>query len=301
MHTAVSEIDVPFRIPLIATPPRSHRILFDQFHSLRYPSGFFPRDNLDITNDLLDWNGDHLHTNFRAFFVAMRQHGFFVDVLGNDYSCVNAALYSTLVIADPEDEFAEFERQKFRTDVVQLGLSVLVLADWYSVPMIKSLRFFDENTHSWWTPVTGGSNLPALNELLEPFGIAFGARIFKGQVSLGKHTTFVASGSSIIRFPANGTLVNANVVEVLPGKKTRSRSQRAPLLGWAHVASSRIAVFSDSNCIDSSHMVISCVGPLSFFVEFKFCIQQILKCDWYPSRYDCLAAALYQSRDHQSS
>lgn len=42
-----------------------------------------------------------------------------------------------------------------------------------------TMRFFDDNTRSWWTPVTGGSNVPALNDLLEPFGAAFGDTIIQ--------------------------------------------------------------------------------------------------------------------------
>jgi len=39
---------------------RKHRLLWDQFHNLRYPPGYFPRDNLRMKNDPLDWNGDHV-------------------------------------------------------------------------------------------------------------------------------------------------------------------------------------------------------------------------------------------------
>lgn len=50
------------------------------------------------------------------------------------------------------------------------------------------MKFFDDNTRSWWTPITGGSNVPALNELLAPHGISLGERILQGSTSLGKHT-----------------------------------------------------------------------------------------------------------------
>ena len=33
----------------------SKRLLWDQYHNLRYPSGYFPRDNLKMRNDPLDW------------------------------------------------------------------------------------------------------------------------------------------------------------------------------------------------------------------------------------------------------
>lgn len=33
----------------------SKRVLWDQYHNLRYPPGYFPRDNLRMKNDPLDW------------------------------------------------------------------------------------------------------------------------------------------------------------------------------------------------------------------------------------------------------
>ena len=33
---------------------------------------------------------------------------------------------------------------------------------------MRSARFFDQNSRSWWTPITGGANVPALNDLLAP-------------------------------------------------------------------------------------------------------------------------------------
>ena len=51
----VSEIKLPIRVKIIPTPPRSKRVLWDQYHNLRYPPGYFPRDNLRMKNDPLDW------------------------------------------------------------------------------------------------------------------------------------------------------------------------------------------------------------------------------------------------------
>jgi hypothetical protein len=42
-----STVDVNLKLNVVPTPPRARRILWDQFHSIRYPSGYFPRDNLD--------------------------------------------------------------------------------------------------------------------------------------------------------------------------------------------------------------------------------------------------------------
>ena len=67
------------------------------------------------------------------------------------------------MIVDTEDEFAKSEIEKIRDDVRSKGLSLLVFADWYNSSVIKAAKFFDENTRNWWTPITGGANVPALN------------------------------------------------------------------------------------------------------------------------------------------
>lgn len=54
---------------------------------------------------------------------------------------------------------------------------------------------------SRWMPDTGGANVPALNDLLAPFGIAFGDRVSEGYFSMGDHSMYYASGTSILRFP----------------------------------------------------------------------------------------------------
>ena len=55
-----SDLTFWIKIKIIPTPPRSKRILWDQYHNLRYPSGYFPRDDLKVKNDPLDWNADHV-------------------------------------------------------------------------------------------------------------------------------------------------------------------------------------------------------------------------------------------------
>ena len=72
------------------------------------------------------------------------------------------------------------EQVKLRDDVARRGLSLVVLAEWHHPAVLSSVRFFDENTHAWMEPVTGGANLPALNELLGPLGVAFGSRVLPG-------------------------------------------------------------------------------------------------------------------------
>lgn len=72
-------------------------------------------------------------------------------------------LKGALLIVDSEEEFHKTEVDKIYSDVTSKGLSLVIFADWYNGTVIKNAKFFDENTRKWWTPVTGGSNLPALN------------------------------------------------------------------------------------------------------------------------------------------
>ena len=57
---------------------------------------------------------------------------------------------------DSEEEFYEEEIEKLHRDVEQHGLGLVVFAEWYNVDTMVKMRFFDDNTRSWWTPVTGG-------------------------------------------------------------------------------------------------------------------------------------------------
>lgn len=200
----ISTCILKLRLKVVPTPPRSKRILWDQFHSIKYPPGYIPRDSLDVRNDILDWHGDHLHTNFHLLFNMLRDSGYFVETLGSPLTCFDARHYGTLLMVDLEDEYFKEEIEKLRLDVINSGLGLAVFADWYNVDTMVKMRFFDDNTRSWWTPVTGGANVPALNDLLAPFGIAFGNKILNGDYSMDGEQSRYASGTDIARFPSGG-------------------------------------------------------------------------------------------------
>lgn len=88
-------------------------------------SGYFPRDNLRMKNDPLDWNGDHIHTNFRDLYQHMRNSGYYIEVLGTPYTCFDASEYGALLIVDPEEEFFPGEISKLKRDVYEEGLNVI--------------------------------------------------------------------------------------------------------------------------------------------------------------------------------
>ncbi|XP_055808006.1 subtilisin-like protease SBT6.1 [Solanum dulcamara] len=262
------------KLQVIPTPPRSVRILWDQFHSIKYPPGYIPIDSFDVRNDLLDWHGDHLHTNFHSLFNMLRDAGYYIETLGSPLTCFDANQYGTLLLVDLEDEYFPEEIKKLQDDVINSGLGLAVFADWYNVDSMVKMRFFDGNTHSWWTPVTGGANVPALNDLLATFGIAFGDKILNGDFFFSSKQNRYASGTDILKFPSGGYLHSFPFLDrsqsmatqnvILPGMAKID----SPILGFLEVGGGGIAVYGDSNCLDSSHMVADCYWLLKKILDF---------------------------------
>jgi len=254
-----STVTLSIRAKIIPTPPRHKRLLWDQYHNLRYPPGYFPRDNLKMKSDPLDWNGDHVHTNFKDMYSHLRSRGFYVEVLGFPYTCMQASKYGALLLVDPEEEFFPEEVAKLKEDVDN-GLNVVVFADWYNVSVMRKVKFYDENTRQWWMPDTGGANIPALNDLLAPWSISLGDRVWEGDFALGEHSMHFASGTSIVKFPRSGNLVSRNLrdqgADVL--EKSEPPVEEVPILGFYQTQTAqrggKIIVYGDSNCLDNSHM-----------------------------------------------
>ncbi|GFP86875.1 membrane-bound transcription factor site-1 protease [Phtheirospermum japonicum] len=263
------------KLKVVPTPQRSLRVLWDQFHSIKYPPGYIPRDSLDVRNDILDWHGDHLHTNFHIMFNMLRDAGYYVETLGSSFTCFEANQYGTLLLVDLEDEYFAEEIEKLKDDVINNGLGVAVFADWYNVDSMMKMKFFDDNTRSWWTPVTGGANVPALNDLLAPFGIAFGDKILNGDFVINGEQSRYASGTDIVKFPEGGYLHSFPFLDSSESSATQNvllsggmSKADSPILGLLEVSGGRIAVYGDSNCLDSSHMVTNCYWLLKKILDF---------------------------------
>lgn len=213
----------------------------------------------------------------------LRSNGYYIEVLGQSYTCFDAKHYGTLLIVDPEEEFFKEEIDKLYRDF-QNGLSLIIFADWYNVTVMKKVKFFDENTRQWWLPVTGGANIPALNELLSPWGIALGDQIFEGDFKVGSHDMYYASGASIIEYPSqNFTLLRENLFdqgqELLHNK--RLHITNVPILGLYGAflsakqttdnftkSSGQMAIYGDSNCLDSAHQQKDCFWMLDALLQF---------------------------------
>ena len=195
----------------------------------------------------------------------LRAQDYFIEVLGQDYTCFNASQYGVLLVVDPEEEFFADEVLKVARDVGNLGLSIVIFADWYSEAVVRKVRFFDKNTISWWDAITGGANVPALNELLAPFGLSLGDKVFKGAFHVGKEGTKALSSAAIAQAPKGARLLRGIGV-IDQGAALLSDGDSAAHLPYSHEEpallatrqlpgrrSGRVAVFGDSNCIDSSN------------------------------------------------
>ena len=275
--------NVRIKVRVIPTPPRSKRILWDQYHNIRYPPTFIPRDDLSIQHDVLDWHGDHPHTNYHNAYDALIKAGYYIEILHNDMTCFNALNYGTLLLVDSEEEYYKEEIVKLKNDVYTHGLSVVVFADWYDLEIVKKVSFFDENTRDYWEASTGGSNVPAINDLLVPYGIAFGSKVYRGTIKAevrtmsrrGAPTALFRSGNGLVRFPIEGKVYRARLEDESSSFLGRGKNHmvEVPILGIYQTIndnkntatfdkenggslheSGRIAVYGDSNCIDSSHM-----------------------------------------------
>lgn len=144
-------------------------------------------------------------------------------------------------------------------------------------------------------PDTGGANIPALNDLLSSWGIAFGDRVYEGDFTLGGHNMYYASGTTLARFPSDGTQVWRSLKdqgeEVLEGDPTDP--ELVSIMGLyqtqgqlkievpsenslnheeeaVQVATTggRIIVYGDSNCLDNSHMQKDCFWTLDAILDY---------------------------------
>uniref|UniRef100_H3HCV8 subtilisin n=1 Tax=Phytophthora ramorum TaxID=164328 RepID=H3HCV8_PHYRM len=277
----VDELLIPLTIRIIPTPPASKRILWDQFHNIPYPSAFVPRDNLENQHDLMDVSGDHPHTNFHQLWNFLTSEGFFMEIMPFEYSCLDLGKYGVVMVVDPEEEFFRDEIVALQAAVKYSNVSLIVFADWYDNRMLDSLELFDTSTLSKWHAITGGANIPAINELLHDFHIAFGdGVIYSSSVSLldaGNDTSFPYwSGSYLTNFPVGGYLGYIDAVD--QSARTLNGSDKTltdvPVLGLYQVPShygGRIAVFGDSSCLDSS------VHPATKFRDCFGMLRSILR------------------------
>ncbi|PXF44477.1 Subtilisin-like protease SBT6.1 [Gracilariopsis chorda] len=272
-----SDVELPIKATVIPTPPRSKRLLWDTFHSVQYPPGYVPRDNLGDSKDMLDWLGDHPHTNFHALYRAFISSGFHIDILDHSLECLDeqsASQYGALLLLDSEEFFSPAERTKLEAMVKQHGLALIVAAEWYNADIMQDIRFEDDNTRSLWTPIIGGANIPALNFLLRPYGVGFGDAVISGNLKTTHDTFHFESGAPIVRFPAGGELLYVSNLKVQESKRSKSLKQlipqgiqSAPVFGITKSGDGAVLVYGDTNCIDTAFGGSKCFDFFAHAVE----------------------------------
>jgi len=94
----------------------------------------------------------------------LRKKGYYIEILNQNLNKFNSNNYGTLLMMDLEEEYLKSERNKLFEDISKNGLSLIVIGQWYNRFILKKIKFFDDNTHKIWFPLTGGSNLPALSK-----------------------------------------------------------------------------------------------------------------------------------------
>lgn len=283
-----SDIELPIKASIVPPPPREKRLLWDMYHSVRYPPGYVPRDSLTEAKDMLDWLGDHPHTNFHTFFRELVLAGFTVDILDQPLSCIGlkrAQEYGGILVLDSEDFFSRNDTDLLEKLVKIHGVALIVAAEWYSLEAMESIRFEDDNTRSWWSPVMAGGNVPGLNALLDRFGIAFGEEVLSGDVYPGTNSFRFESGVPIVKFPSGGELVYADGLRRYEGDSnpteadiiSHSRSpsppkspfsterlQHIPVFGLTKSGRGAVLAYGDTNCLDTAYAGAKCHA---FFTE----------------------------------
>lgn len=265
-----SRATLSLKAKIVPKPERSKRILWDQFHSIKYPPAYLPRDDLTSQMDILDWHGDHPHTNFHTLFDTLASKGYYLEVLSSPLTCFDASEYGALMIVDSEEEFYPEEIEKLSKDVKEKGLGLMVFADWYDLAAVKKMRFYDDNTRSWWDAVTGGAHVPAINDLLRPFGAAFAGGAHQMTINAPDDTQFTMySGSSLAAMPNNSYILFAE--EKSKKNAAKMAQHEIPVLGMTSAGAGRLALYGDSNCLDSAGRKASCedfaISVLKYLTE----------------------------------
>ena len=259
----VRSVVVPIRLRVIMTPPRHRRLLFDSFHSSAYPSGFFPTDDLaSHAEELMDSKGDHLHSSMRSLFRELRASGFYVETLSSDFTTFDAASYGALILVDSEERYLPQEARKLQEDVRVRGLGLVVASDWFDPKLMTEFGYRDEHTKDPHACGSGGSNVPALNALLAPFGLAFRPSVYSGTYHLGTRLVEHRSGTAIARAPAGSlvltmplTLVKTLQAATQPARHFGSRVEYVGVIAL-HTLRGKAAgggwvlALTDSSCLD---------------------------------------------------
>jgi membrane-bound transcription factor site-1 protease len=120
-----------------------------------------------------------------------------------------------LIIIDPEDEYFPQEVIQIHHAVKNKGLNLIVVGNWYNKKLLEKMSFEDSNLKQPSYPITGGANVPAINELLNPFGFALGDQVVEGTIKLSNKNIKIASGSNLKAVPTSAWIVTADLNDIV--------------------------------------------------------------------------------------
>ena len=226
------------------------------------------------SQDMLDWNTDHPYLNFRELYISLCNLGYYVEILRSPWTCFDANQYQALLIIDTEEDIEESEIFKVENDIKNNGLSIIILAEWYDELKILKSQFNDENTRSRWYPITGGSNIPALNKLLAKFDSQFGLQSFHGEYKINDISMKFTSGNTIAKWPSsyknsthsiNSYIYKSKSGEFKPSQALSLRAQTSTtqvIIGFLDINSNnnnntktgRIIAYGDTTFFDKGEM-----------------------------------------------
>jgi len=160
---------------------------------------------------------------------------------------------------DSEKEFSNREILKLENDVKEKGINVIVIADWYSEEHLNDIHFFDQETKRWYPPETGGSNVPAINKLLMPFGISFRTQgVFSGIIFYKGCRLKFDSGSVLDKYPDHANVYFSRLwsIRTIKNKNARKKAkyvadteeENLPFMASVSSYKGNIIVFGDSSC-----------------------------------------------------
>ena len=148
--------DIRLTIPIISPPDRSRRVLWDQFHNLKYPeSNYIPRDSLTNYDYPYEWHGDHPFLNFQGLWQVLRNSGYFLEISRGTFECFNASDYGILLLVDPEEKFSKNEILKLQKDITVYGLNLILFAEWWDYSLLDMNSYYSKTKKQSIIPVTG--------------------------------------------------------------------------------------------------------------------------------------------------
>ena len=114
-------------------------------------------------------------------------------------------------------------------------------------------------------PVTGGSNIPALNYLLASWGMALTDKVYEGDFHFGEHAMHYATGTSLARFPKQGIVLRSDLND-LGGQMLNGdikKEKNVPILGLYQTVSSQESTKPSELLLEENNLVESdLVGSL---------------------------------------